>query len=50
MDLEDGWPEDAVITRHSGYINKHIDFVRWIEREERERERESRGKEEKEKR
>ena len=36
MDLEDGWPEDAVITRHADYNNEHINFVRWIERGKRE--------------
>ena len=38
MDLEDGWPEDAVIMRHPDYNNEHIAFVRWIEREKGNRE------------
>ena len=52
MDLEDGWPEDAVITRHADYNNEHINFVRWIERGKREGKDEERDekKEEKENR
>ena len=34
MDLDDGWPEDAVITRHPNYDKDHIAFVRSIKREE----------------
>ena len=50
MDLENGWPEDAVITRHADYNNEHINFVRWIERgkregrDEEERDNKERGK------
>ena len=53
MDLEDGWPENAVITRHADYNNEHINFVRWIQRgkrKSREKEERDKKKEEKEKR
>ena len=53
VDLEDGWPEDAVITRHADYNNEHINFVRWIQRgkrKSREKEERDKKKEEKEKR
>ena len=49
VDLEDGWPEDAVITRHADYNNEHINFVRWIERGKRQGKEESETKKEEEK-
>ena len=29
VDLEEGWPEDAVITRHPDFVQDHISFVRY---------------------